>query len=93
MNKAHWVLEDNQILIKSHSGDTFLPVALQVYSAVFSGVDEFHGHKLDRPLSSELPNLIFSRFPAEPAIIIRNITPLRGISDLHARNKTGSVVV
>lgn len=75
MNKAHWVLEDNQILIKSHSGDTFLPVALQVYSAVFSGVDEFHGHKLDRPLSSELPNLIFSRFPAEPAIIIRNITP------------------
>jgi SNF2 family DNA or RNA helicase len=75
MNKAHWFTEGDRILIKDHTGATVFPSALDVYSAIFSDVKEFHGQQLDRPLTSLVPDLIFSRFPAEPAIRISNVTP------------------
>ncbi len=75
MNKAHWFTEGDRILIKDHTGATVFPSALDVYSAIFSDVKEFHGQQLDRPLTSVVPDLIFSRFPAEPAIRISNVTP------------------
>jgi hypothetical protein len=75
MNKTHWFLGGDRISIKDHTGATVFPSALDVYSAIFSNVKEFHGQQLDRPLTSVVPDLIFSRFPAEPAIRISNVTP------------------
>jgi SNF2 family DNA or RNA helicase len=74
MIKAHWFLEGGRISIKDYIGGSIFPSALDVYSAIFSDVKEFHGHDLDRPLTSVVPDLVFSRFPAEPAIRISNVT-------------------
>ena len=74
MNKTHWFLDGDRILIKDQTGATVLPTALDVYSAVFSDVKEIHGRQLDRPLTLVVPDLIFSRFPAEPAIRLSNTT-------------------
>lgn len=75
MDSAHWILEEDQIAIKDQSGRITFPSAAQVFSSVFSGVTEINGCRLEQPLLSIFPDLIFSRFPAEPAIRLRNITP------------------
>lgn len=75
MKTMHCFLEGDRILIKDHTGATFFPSALDVYSIVFSGAKEFHGQPLAKSLTSALPELIFSRFPAEPVIKISNVTP------------------
>jgi hypothetical protein len=75
MDKASWVIDEGQIKIKSHLGDISPLTALQVYSAIFSEVIDFHGHQLECPLPTAFPDLIFSRFSAEPVIRIRNLDP------------------
>jgi SNF2 family DNA or RNA helicase len=74
MNTAHWLLEGDRISIEDHRGTIVFPSALDVYTAVFSDLKICLGHKLNRSLTAALPELVFSRFPAEPAIKISNIT-------------------
>ena len=75
MNKAHWFLEGDRISIKDHTGVTVFPSALDVYSAIFSDVKEFRGQQLDRPLTSVVPDLIFSRFFSD--ILVETLTHYR----------------
>lgn len=74
MRMAHWFFEGDRISIKDPNGATVLPSAFDVYSAIFSETKEFHGHPVERPLTAVVPDLIFSRYPAEVAIKINNVT-------------------
>lgn len=76
MNKAaRWIFENDQLSIQDDTGSKVLPTALQVYTAVFSEVNELDGYQFDSPPSVTFPSLIFSKFPADPTILIRGVTP------------------
>ncbi|WP_382199797.1 DEAD/DEAH box helicase [Hydrogenophaga defluvii] len=75
MHQAEWVIDEGRLKIKDRSGGQFFPSAMQVYSAVFSSLTEIEGRTLDCLLPDACPNLSFSRFPAEPAVWIKNTNP------------------
>ncbi len=74
MKIAKWIQKDNRISIADQEGVFIYPSAMEIYSEIFSDIKKAHAYEIEASLIATFPKLVFSRFPAEPAIRISNIT-------------------
>jgi SNF2 family DNA or RNA helicase len=72
MPTAVWELIDERILLRTETGAALTPTARQIFQAQFTTDRQVDGFVVTRP-SEQLPDLAFSRFPAEPTILITEL--------------------
>jgi SNF2 family DNA or RNA helicase len=69
MTLATWIEEADHIALKRTSDEVVLPVATEIFQAVFGRAKVWRGEAVRSP-SEDLPNLTFSRQAASPALRI-----------------------
>lgn len=84
MISATWVVEDNQIKLKPVTGESFRPSAIEIFQVLFGRSVKIGTHVFQSPLV-DLPNLKFSRQPANPALkitfdVARNMVATFGVA-------------
>ncbi len=72
--RYRWEFNGERVLLKDQNGGTIFPSAQQIFACAFNGLRTLNGLPVANPLES-LPELSFSRFPAEPAVRISGTLP------------------
>lgn len=70
MGVQFWCEHEGQIGLNIGAGRVLHPTAMEMFEAVFGRVGSIQGHIVSAHPSESLPNLSFSRYPAETAIRI-----------------------
>lgn len=66
--KTVWELDGNVIKIVTSDGNTIIPSANEVYSAVYKGLKEIQSTQIDESPSHSLPGITFSKIPLRLSI-------------------------
>lgn len=75
MPEARWAIgEGNRIQLLADSGESSFPSAQDVFRAAFRGLRTVNGLSVVEP-GTQLPQLAFSPFPAEPALRVAGTPP------------------
>lgn len=67
MSSNSWELQNDIVGIRTERGDFVVPTAMDIFKARFQGASEVMGMACQNP-SSQLRNIRFAKFPAEPAL-------------------------
>lgn len=75
MSQLNWKFNGTRVLLVDQTGILFFPSAQQVFSCAFSGLTVINDLTVSGNPLEILPDLTFSRYPAEPAIRITGAPP------------------
>lgn len=73
--RHRWEFNGERVLLKDQNGGATFPSAQQIFACAFSGLETVSGLPVMGNPIEALPELSFSRFPAEPAVRISGALP------------------
>src|SRR5262245_3176407 len=86
-----WSLEHGRLVLQTGDGVTHAPSAHEIWSSVFQGGRTIGGVAIQRSPAEDLPELSFSRFPADLVVRVTG-DPIHGIGLNLAAKVAGDVI-
>ena len=74
-----WTFDGTRVLLEDPDGRMLRPSAREVFTCAFAGSSTVEGHRVVGNPIEQIPDLMFSRYPADPAIRI-SVSPEEKIS-------------